>query len=126
MLADAQGGYFSAAQARAYGYGYRLQHYHVAVGNWFRVGRAIFRLRVYPTHQWEDLVRVSFWALQRGVVSHESALSVHDLGETIPDRIHLIVPPGFRKRDAAVFLHTGQVNEEDVESRPGFRITAPL
>ena len=126
LLAESQGGYFGAGQAISCGYGYRLHNFHVHRGSWIRVARGVFRLRAFPTGNWEDLIRMWFWSLRRGVVSHESALAFHRLGDVLPDQIHLTVPPGFRKRDEAVALHHGDIPAVDVENHPGFRVTTPV
>src|SRR5919201_4413818 len=97
-VAGAQAGYFSAAQARAAGYSYQAQRYHAERGDWLRVGRAIYRLADWPAGPHEDLVRWNLWSGGRAVVSDESALSVHELGSADPARVHLTVPPGFRRR----------------------------
>jgi len=61
------------------------------------------------------------------VVSHESALSVHDLGDVNPARTHLTVPRGFRQRPpGGVVLHQGVLPEGDVRDQEGFRVTTPL
>lgn len=56
-------------------------------------------------------------------MSHETALGVHGVGEFESPRIHLTVPPGFRMRDEALTLHAAELPQEDVEARPGFRLT---
>jgi predicted transcriptional regulator of viral defense system len=125
-VAEGQGGYFTARQALSAGYGYRLQNYHVGRGNWLKVDRGVFRLRNFPIWDREDLIRWTFWSLGRGVVSHDSALEFHGIGDLIPDQIHLTVPPNFRKRDARVVLHRSFLERSDVERSPGFRVTTPL
>jgi predicted transcriptional regulator of viral defense system len=125
-VAEGQGGYFSARQALSTGYSYRLQNYHVGRGNWLKVDRGVFRLRNFPIWEREDLIRWTFWSLGRGVVSHDSALEFHGIGDLIPDKIHLTVPPNFRKRDGRVVLHRGFLERSDVERNPGFRVTTPL
>jgi hypothetical protein len=60
------------------------------------------------------------------VVSHETALTVHDLGEANPATVHLTVPPNFRARAPGVRLHRGILPETDVWEYEGFRITTPL
>ncbi len=125
-LAEGQGGYFTARQALSAGYGYRLQHYHVGRGNWLRIDRGVFRLRNFPVWDREDLIRWTFWSLGRGVVSHDSALEYHGIGDLIPDQVHLTVPSNFRKRDSRVVLHHGLLDSSDVERSPGFRVTTPL
>ena len=125
-LARTQGGYFTAAQALDVGYPYQAQRYHVDRGNWLRIDRGLFRLPEWPTGEHEDLIRWTQWSRGRAVVSHETALSVHDLGDVNPARVHLTVPPGFRKHARGAVLHHGDVPEGDVQEREGFRITTPL
>ena len=57
-IAEVQGGYFTAAQARAAGYTYAQQHFHVTRGNWLRVNRGIFRLPNFPSHAHERSVAI--------------------------------------------------------------------
>ena len=67
-IADAQGGYFTAAQALQVGYAYSQQHFHLRRGSWLRVDRGIFRLRDYPPGEREDLIRWSLWSRnQKGI-----------------------------------------------------------
>ena len=126
-LAEGQGGYFTAAEAKSLGYDYPLQHFHVRRGNWIRLDRAVYRLKRFPSGEHEDLLRWWLWSRKRGAVSHESAAAVYDLGDILPSRIHLTVPPGFRKKPAdGVVLHKAKLSATDVEMREGFRITTPL
>jgi predicted transcriptional regulator of viral defense system len=124
-VAADQAGYFTAAQAKAAGYAYPSQAHHVRVGNWVRVDRGIFRLREWVPGEHDDLARWTLWSKQRAVVSHVTALGVHDLGELESPRVHLTVPKGFRMRDSAVWLHQSDLPCEDVEQRPGFWVTTP-
>jgi len=132
QTAVAQSGYFTAAQARQAGYAYSQQNYHVSRGNWLRVGRGIFRLRDFPPGEREDLVRWSLWSrnqkgVPQAVVSHDTALAIHALSDVMPERVHLTVPPGFRKQAlSGCVLHTAKLAPEDVESRTGYQITTPL
>ncbi len=132
QTAAAQSGYFTSGQARQAGYAYSQQHYHVSRGNWLRVGHGLFRLHDFPPGEREDLVRWSLWSRnQKGVVqavaSHDTALAVHALSDVMPERIHLTVPPGFRKKvPPGCVLHTAKLAPEDVESRTGYQVTTPL
>ncbi len=65
------------------------------------------------------------WGRSRAVVSHTTALAVHDLGIANPARIHLTVPPGFRQPDPAVILHRATLEPDDVEQHPGYQVTTP-
>ena len=126
VLAATQSGYFSAAQALGVGYSYQAQKFHADRGNWIRVDRGLFRLPEWPVGAHDDLVRWSLWARGRAVVSHETALAVHELGEANPTAVHLIVPADFRSTAAGVVLHRGAVDEHDIWEHEGFRVTSPL
>jgi len=125
-LAAEQGGYFTAAQAREVGYSYQAQAHHVGAGNWLRTARGIFRLAEWVPDLHDDLARWTLWAKGQGVVSHETALSVHEIGELESPRVHLTVPAGFTSRDNAVRLHFAELPAADTVRRPGFRVTTPL
>jgi predicted transcriptional regulator of viral defense system len=124
-VAGAQAGYFTAADAVAVGYSHQAQKFHVDSGNWMRVGRGIFRLPSWPVGEHDDLVRWALWARGRAVVSHETALRVHDLGDVNPTLIHVTVPSGFRQSAAAVRLHRGVLPPADVVGHAGYRVTTP-
>lgn len=126
LLASEQGGYFTAAQARTTGYSYQAQAHHVGAGNWLRIDRGLFRLAEWIPEVHDDLIRWTLWARGRAVVSHESALAVHGVGELETARVQLTVPQKFSMRDEAVGLHFADLPEEDVELRTGFRVTTIL
>jgi predicted transcriptional regulator of viral defense system len=131
-VARVQGGYFTAAQARSVGYSYRQQHYHRECGNWLLIERGIYRYPDFPASDHEDLIRWSLWSRNRkgqaqAVVSHASALDIHGLSDVMPGRVHLTVPPGFRKRPRGrCNLHRGRLEAAGAEEREGFRVTTPL
>lgn len=131
-IAAVQGGYFTARQALKAAYGYRLQHFHCKCGNWKREGHGLFRLSHYPMPERPDLIRLSLWSRdQRGeiqaVVSHETALSLHELSDVMPAKIHLTVPHGFRKAvPPNCVLHSRELHAHDWTSRGGYRVTTPL
>lgn len=125
-LAAIQSGYFSAAQALAIGYSYSQQTYHTQQGNWQRVARGIYRFPDSPVGEYDDLVKWSLWSRGLGVVSHDTAISIHDLADVNPHRIHLTVPPTFRAKVSGVVLHHGDLADKDVWEREGYRITTPF
>ncbi len=124
-LASEQAGYFTAAQAKEVGYSYQAQAHHVAAGNWLRIERGLFRLAEWIPDIHDDLVRWSLWSRGQGIISHETALAVHCIGEFESARVHLTVPPGFTMRDDAVVLHHAELDASDVQERTGFRVTTP-
>lgn len=131
-IAAAQGGYFTSAQAIQVGYAYSQQHFHVSRGNWLRIDRGLFRLRDFPPGEREDLIRWSLWSrdqkgVPQAVISHDTALTVHDLSDVMPDQVHLTVPKEFRKRlPPGCILHKASLTPKDVEPRTGYQVTTPL
>ncbi|NRQ33264.1 hypothetical protein HII36_15620 [Nonomuraea sp. NN258] len=121
-------GYFTASQALEDGYSYQAQHFHVSRGNWQRISRGIYRFHDFadlPAEEHDHLVRWTLWSGGRGVVSHATALTVHDLGVANPAEIHLTVPAGFRRRNPAVILHRATLEPDEIEERAGFVVTTP-
>jgi predicted transcriptional regulator of viral defense system len=134
LLAKAleQAGYFTAKQAMSAGYDYSHLDYHVSTGSFERVDHGLYRLTSLPVGENNDLIRLSLWSRNRqdqpqAVVSHESALVLHDLTEILPGFVHLTVPPRFRKDPpVGCVLHKASLATADVEERTGFRVTTPL
>jgi len=67
--------------------------------------------------------------VERAVVSHESALDLHELSDVIPNSLHLLVGRDDRgiKRLQGVTLHTTTklLEPSEVLSREGIRVTDP-
>ena len=126
-MAAAQSGHFTAAQALSVGYSYQAQKFHADRGNWLRVNRGVYRLPEWPVGEHDDLVRWSLWSKDRAVVSYETALALHDLGDANPAVVHLTVPPSFRSRaPEGIRLHRAELPDGDVWQYEGFRLTTPL
>ena len=135
-----QGGYFTAKQAKESGYDYPHLEYHVSTGSFERVEHGLYRAgrtRALPAHKHrsrreDDLIRLSLWSRNRddepqAVVSHESALVLHDLTELLPKETHVTVPPRFRKHPPeGCVIHKSILRSGDVEEWTGFRVTTPL
>ena len=130
-VAVRQAGYFTAAQAKEAGYSYPNQSYHRKQGHWLDQGWGIFRLRDYPWSEHEPYVRLYLWSRTKtgepqAVVSHDTALALHELSDVMPAKVHLSVPQGFRKvPPEGVVLHKSQLAAGDSEPRHGFRVTPP-
>ena len=125
-------GYFTAKQAARLGYTHPLLHYHARVGNIEHVGHGLYRLATVPISEHDDLVRFTLWSRDRSdepqaVVSHVTALVVHELTDLLPSSIHLTVPPRFQKKaPRGCRLHRGVLASTDIEERDGFRVTTPF
>jgi predicted transcriptional regulator of viral defense system len=130
QLATEQRGYFTAAQAREYGYSRALLAYHAKTGTLQRAYAGIYRFRDYPTSPREEIIPA--WLLvgkDVAVVSHESALELWNLSDIIPDGVHLSVPRSRRHLPTlpGVTIHTTTrpLDRENIQTLEGIRVTTP-
>jgi predicted transcriptional regulator of viral defense system len=133
-LAQNQGGFFTAKQAGALGYTGSKRNYHVRAGHWVREHRGIYRLALFPQPERSDLILWWLWSRDRsdepkGVISHRTALSLHELTDLMPARIDLTVPKGFRRGapiPKVLRLHCANVPASDRELVNGVPVTKTL
>jgi len=133
-IAEAQQGFFTTKQAKAAGFAENTHPYHVQAGNWMREHRGIYRLALFPQTAHPDLAIWSLWSRNRneeteGVYSHQTALSLHELSDVNPAKLHMTVPPRFRRNSEIpriLVLHRGIVAPQDIQSAQGFQFTRPL
>jgi predicted nucleotidyltransferase len=127
QVAESQQGYFTSSDARSLGYDYPHQHFHVKQGNWIRIDHGIYRLKKFPAAEHEDLRRWWLWSRKKGVISHETAASLYDLGDLLRSKIHLTVPLNFRKRPAkSLVLHKANLSASEIGKRDDLPVTTPL
>jgi predicted transcriptional regulator of viral defense system len=132
--AEAQQGFFTTKQAKAAGFEENTHPYHVQAGNWIREHRGIYRLALFPHTDHPDLAIWSLWSRNRneqteGVYSHQTALSLHELSDVNPAKLHMTVPPRFRRNSeipGILVLHQGIVTPDDIQAAQGFQFTRAL
>src|SRR4029077_15693658 len=81
-----------------------------------------------------DLMLWYLWSQNRrempeGTYSHETALSLHELSDTMPSKLHMTVPKKFRRNSQIpeiLVLHRADLNEGDVQDAHGVKVTRPL
>ncbi len=133
-VAEQQQGFFTTKQAKAAGFAENTHPYHVQVGNWIREHRGIYRLTLFPAADRPDLVLWALWSRNRneqveGVYSHNTALSLYDLSDLNPAKLHMTVPTDFRRNSdipGALVFHYADLPESDVQTAQGFKFTRPL
>jgi len=133
-LADGQQGYFTSKQAQECGIHRAHFHRKLQSGEWIKEMRGIYRLTQYPTTERPELVLWTLWGRDKkgqpqGVWSHETALDIHDLSDIMPSKMHMTVPPQFRKQitiPKVLKLHFGILAKSDIEIRHGYQVTTPL
>lgn len=129
-IAAAQEGLFTTKQAADAGYSPQLIAHHLGAGRMVRVRRGVYRLVHFPSGDHEDLTAVWLWSERVGVLSHQTALALHDLSDVLPANIHLTLPEAWRKRRLrvpdGVVLHHGHVADRERRWFGPVPATAPL
>jgi predicted transcriptional regulator of viral defense system len=114
---SAQEGYFTTRQAAEAGYSSQLLLKHIRAGRVARTRRGIYRLVHFPAGEHEELVVAWLWSDRAGVVSHQTALSLHGLSDVLPAHVHLTLPRAWRSRrfriPDGVVLHHADVPPPD-------------
>jgi predicted transcriptional regulator of viral defense system len=133
-LAQDQQGYFTTKQAIVAGYKDNTHPYHVRVGNWERVWRGIYRMVHLPSPEDGEMMVWLLWSRGRderplAAMSHETALSLFELGDFNPAKVHLIVPPTFRRNSRIpkpLVLHRAQLAPAEITQLRGLIVCRPL
>lgn len=133
-IAQDQQGCFTTKQAIAAGYADNTHPYHVRAGNWERVWRGIYRMTHLPSPEDGQMMVWLLWSRGRNekptaAVSHQSALSLFELGDFNPAKIHLTVPPTFRRNSRlpkSVTLHHAKLLPGEVTQVRGLSVCRPL
>jgi predicted transcriptional regulator of viral defense system len=130
-IAEDQAGYFTAAQARAAGLRQLRLVQLAQQGDIERVSRGVYRFTRFPMSRLGHYMEAVLWPQVRrpdvtGVVSHESALAVHELSDVSPARIHVTLPNSVRIRREVpkrLVLHYADLSPADVERVEGVPVT---
>ena len=133
-IAEGQEGFFTTKQAKAAGFAENTHPYHVQAENWIREHRGIYRLASFPRGERPDLMLWSLWSRNRGeaaqgVYSYQTALSLHDLSDAMPAKLHMIVPKTFRRNSeipSVIVLHFADLRQSDIGTAHGVRVTKPM
>jgi predicted transcriptional regulator of viral defense system len=133
-IAESQQGFFTTKQAIRGGFSEKTHSYHVNAGNWMREHRGIYRLADFPTPERPDLMLWYLWSRDRhehpeGTYSHDTALSLHELSDIMPSKLHMTVPKEFRRNSRTpeiLVLHRAHLDASEVQEVHGVRVTRAL
>ena len=67
--------------------------------------------------------------IPQGTYSHDTALSLHELSDIMPSKLHMTVPKEFRRNSRfpeILVLHQAHLDTTDVQEMYGVRVTRPL
>lgn len=132
-VAQSQRGFFTTKQATRAGFTEPTHPYHVRAGNWIREHRGIYRLAHFPAADRPDLMVWYLWSQNRleipqGTYSHSTALSLHELSDLMPSKLHMTVPKEFRRNviPDILVLYRAELKPNEVQEMHGVRVTRPL
>ena len=101
---------------------------HESKGRLERVRRGIYRVAAFPMSEHEDFIVAYLWSRERGVLSHETALSIHDLSDVLPTKVHLSYPVDEalpKGKPDWMRLHRMDVPNEDRQWYDAVPVTTP-
>ena len=133
-VAQDQQGYFTTKQAIEAGYADNTHPYHVHAGNWERVCRGIYRMAHFAPPEDGEMMAWLLWSRGRdekplAAMSHQTALSLFELGDFNPAKVHMSVPKTFRRNSPtpkAVVLHRTTLAPAEVTQLRGLTVCRPL
>ncbi len=110
-------GYFTRADARAAGAGDAVFDALLTEHKIEPIAADIYHLVQFPRSDQEEHLILWLQTDRQGVLSHETALLLHELSDILPQRLHITVPPGFdpgsRQIDPTVELLRGDVADDE-------------
>jgi len=128
-LATEQYGYVTAEEAVEMGFGKGRLPEMAARGVVERVDRGLYRFPAMPRTALDQYMEAVLWPHRaRGVISHASALALHDLCDVNPARIDLTLPAGYRvtRLPPSIYrLHHRDLQPADVSRHEGIPVVTP-
>jgi predicted transcriptional regulator of viral defense system len=114
LIASEQQGLLSSTDAREAGVDpHRLVDMERR-GTIERVARGIYRFPLLDARpELGQLAAATMWADRRGVLSHDTALDLHDLCDVNPARIHMTIPTSYRLQKFVPPLYA--IHKRDLE-----------
>ncbi len=90
-----------------------------------RVSQGVYRLRLVPVGDHDELMHAALWPRGQGVISHDSALDLWDICDISPAKLHVTVPAVARiRRDApnGYVVHVRTLDSADVTRVDGIPV----
>jgi predicted transcriptional regulator of viral defense system len=128
-LAAGQNGFVTAAQARLAGVTRQALNKMTTRGTLERVSHGVYRMVHFPASPMDPYMEATLWPVSvRGVISHETALSIYGMSDVNPARINVSVPRSWRLRRKVpnrLSLHRLDLDGDDVNIYEGVPVTTP-
>ncbi len=95
-----------------------------------RVGHGIYRFQQIPATALDPYMLATLWPAGRGVLSHDTALELHELCDINPDKIHITLPAAYRYRPRRrggeqYVVHHENLVEDDITWHEGIHMVTP-
>ncbi|MGH9671225.1 MAG: type IV toxin-antitoxin system AbiEi family antitoxin domain-containing protein [Terriglobales bacterium] len=123
-IAEQQAGYFTTQQAAGASFSRERLVEHARTGRFKRLGRGIYRLSQFPSSPVEDLFVAWLRCGPKAVISHDSALALHNLSDVVPGEIHITVARSSSRRRKGLRQHTSRLLPSDIKRREGLPVTS--
>ncbi len=131
-IARLQEGLFTAKQAKLAGFLPKNFSGHVQRGNWIKVQRGLYRISEFNINEVNfELTKWHLWSRDindkpQAVFSYLTALSIHDIGNDLPTKIHMTVPKKFRKMNdppKILKVYFKNLEDKDYQWMNSYRVT---
>ena len=125
-IATDQYGYITQTDANDAGFSVTVLRDMARHGDLDRVGWGLYRFVAFPVSTFDHYMEATLWPRPvQGVISHETALELHDLCDVNPHKTHLTVPRGFRTKRplrGPIELHRRELKPSDVTRNEGITV----
>jgi len=128
-LAQDRHGYLRSEDAREAGFDPRRLVDYERRGAAERVAYGVYRMKAVPPDELDEYMRAALWPMGTGVLSHETALDLHELCDVNPAGIDVTVPCRYRTHrptPALYRLHRRDLTAVQTERLRGLPIVTPL
>src|SRR5690349_14170247 len=96
-IAEDQMGFCTTTQAAAAGVHPMTLVMMTRRGTLERSSRSVYRLVDFPPHPLAQYMQATLWPYKaRGILSHETALSLYEMSDVDPATVHITLPKDFR------------------------------
>lgn len=127
-VAIRQHGCVTTRQAREVGVSRQALRNMAERGNLERVSRGVYRVSSLPSSKYSGYMEAVLWPSgETGVISYQSALSLYDLSDVSPAKIHITLPKGYRIRRRDIperfKVHHADLTDQEVRQVEGVPVT---
>lgn len=129
-IAEDQMGYVTSAQAREAGVHPALL-VQLAQRGWLeRSSHGVYRLVDFPIAKLWQYMEATLWPYrQRGVISHHTALSMYEISDILPAKVHITLPTSYRVQRPPknyLIVHHADLPPTDIAGKERIPITTPV